>query len=92
MKLSDIRESDQQLDELLPAVGVAPTTVSPATTQPVSQNTQKPTSGLATGQMDPAQAAQAAKARMEQKKQLQDQIKQTEQTLNTLRKQLASLG
>lgn len=91
MKLSDIRESDQQLDELLPSAGLGQPGAMVATQQ-TGQPAQAPASGLATGQMDPAQAAQAAKARQEQKKQLQDQIKQTEQTLNTLRKQLASLG
>lgn len=58
--------------------------------QPAPQPTQKP--GLATGQMDPAQAAQAAKDRMEQKKQLQDQLKQLEQQLVDTRKRLAELG
>ena len=51
-----------------------------------------PQAGLATGQMNPAQAAQAAKDRMEQKKQIQDQIKQLEQQLTDARKRLAELG
>lgn len=91
MKLSDIKESDQQLDELLPSAGLGQTVSTASPTQQSSQPAPS-SAGLSTGQMDPAQAAQAAKARQEQKKQLQDQIKQTEQSLNALRKQLASLG
>jgi hypothetical protein len=104
MRLSDLKE-DSQLDELLPAggspMGAAPrATPSPATgMQPApkpgamaAQQAPGQQSGLAVGQMDPAQAAAAAKDRMEQKKQVQDQIKQTEQQLNDLRKQLAELG
>ncbi len=55
-------------------------------------NTQQPQAGLATGQMDPSQAAQAANDRQEEKTQVQDQIKATEQQLIDLRKRLAELG
>jgi hypothetical protein len=61
-----------------PVPGAAPTPGQPAAAKPA---------GLATGQMDPAQAAQAAKDRIEQKKQLQDQIKQLEQQIADARKQ-----
>jgi hypothetical protein len=121
MKLSDLKENDHQLDEVLPVVGalaggaarVAATGVGAAArgamavgrgvgsalgragtavakTAPVQAMGQ--VSGLAGGEMDPAQAAQAAKDRQEQKKQIQDQIKQTEQQLTDLRKQMAELG
>ncbi len=49
-------------------------------------------SGLAGGQMDPAQAAAAATDQHEQKKQIQDAIKQKQQELTDLQKQLADLG
>jgi hypothetical protein len=88
MKLTDLREFDSRLSELLPPVpGAAP---APTMGQQPAPHAQP--AGLAGGQMNPAQAAQAAKDRMDQKKQVQDQIKQTEQQLNDLRKQLAELG
>jgi hypothetical protein len=88
MKLTDLREFDSRLSELLPpAPGAAPAPTMGQQPAPQSQP-----AGLAGGQMNPAQAAQAAKDRMDQKKQVQDQIKQTEQQLNDLRKQLAELG
>ena len=93
MRLSDLRENDQQLDELLPTTGAVTggvgTTIAPA---PGTQPTAKPASGLAGGQMDPAQAAQAAKQRSDQKKQVQDAIKQKQKELQDLQKQLAQLG
>lgn len=94
MKLSDLKENDYQLDELLPTIGAVASGVSnvagtaPGTTQAPGQAA----SGLATGQMNPAQAAQAAKQRMDQKKQIQDAIKQKQQELSDLQKQLAQIG
>lgn len=98
--------SDHRLDELIPgamgaikamgqsfktASGTAPKpTAAPA---PANQQTQQqPTSGLAGGGMDPAQAAQAAQERAAEKKDVQDQIKAKEQELIDLRKRLAELG
>jgi hypothetical protein len=116
MKLSDLKENDKQLDEILPAIGAAvggiargAATVGSAAVKgaqavggAVAKGAQavgnaavkgaQAVSGLAGGNMDPAQAAAAAKERIDQKKQVQDQIKQTEQQLNDLRKQLAELG
>jgi hypothetical protein len=60
--------------------------------QSVNQQAGQPTSGLAGGGMNPAQAAQAAKQRQDQKKQIQDAIKQKQQELSDLQKQLAQLG
>ncbi len=74
---------------------LAPTMAAPAAPapgQPAPQQQAAPASGLAGGQMNPAQAAQAAKDRIEQKKQVQDQIKELEKQLADARKQLASLG
>lgn len=106
MKLSDLKENDQQLDELLPAIGQAVGGIArgaaavggkiaqgvKAVGSAVGQAAQGFQAGLAGGGMDPAQAAQAKKDRDEQKKQIQDQITQTEQQLSDLRKQLAQLG
>jgi cell shape-determining protein MreC len=105
MKLSELKENDSQLDEILPAVGAAVGGIARGAAaigstaakgvQTVGSAVAKgaqAVSGLAGGQMDPAQAATAAKERMDQKKQVQDQIKQTEQQLTALRKQLAELG
>ena len=90
MRLFDLKENDHQLDELLPTIGaVAPAAGQVA--QPAAVGTQ-PAAGLATGQMDPAQAAQAAKERNEQKKQIQDAIKMKQKELSDLQKQLAQLG
>lgn len=90
MRLFDLKENDHQLDELLPTMAaVAPAAGQVA--QPVALGTQ-PAAGLATGQMDPAQAAQAAKQRNEQKKQIQDAIKTKQKELSDLQKQLAQLG
>ena len=92
MKLSDLKENDRQLAELLPTTGAVAGTTSAGAVRPGVQSAPGATAGLASGQMDPAQAAQAAKDRQDQKRQLQDQIRQTEKQLNDLRKQLASLG
>jgi len=91
MRLHDLfRESD--VFEAIPtSVGMGSTSAPPATSAPPTQAAPQQ-SGLAGGQMDPAQAAQAAKDRMEQKKQLQDQLKQLEQQLVDTRKRLAELG
>lgn len=94
MRLESFAMGDRKLGELLPGttstVGTMPTTG--ANQQAGTQQAGQKPAGLATGQMDPTQAAQAAKDRMEQKKQVQDQIKATEQQLIDLRKQLAELG
>ena len=99
--------SDHRLDELIPAAvggaakamgqtfktaaGIAPKP--PASPTPTNQQTQQqPTSGLAGGGMDPAQAAQAAQQRAVEKKEVQDAIKSKEQELIDLRKRLAELG
>lgn len=88
MRFSDVASinDSERIRELAPMVtpGVAPA--------PAAPGAQAPQSGLAGGQMDPAQAAQAAKQRQEQKKQIQDQIKAAEQQLTDLRKRLAELG
>lgn len=83
MRLESFAGSDRKLGELIPGTAPAATTTTTAQQQPA---------GLATGQMDPAQAAQAAKNREEQKKQVRDQIKATEQQLVQLRRQLADIG
>ena len=95
MRLHDLfRESD--VFEAIPtSVGMSSTSAPPAPSSAspqTSPQTAPQQSGLAGGQMDPAQAAQAAKDRMEQKKQLQDQLKQLEQQLVDTRKRLAELG
>jgi hypothetical protein len=91
MKLSEVLV-ERQLDELMPSIGMS--TPPSGTTAPQQPSTQpnQPTSGLAGGQMDPAQAAQAAKDRQEQKKRVQDAIKQKQQELTDLQKELAKLG
>lgn len=81
MRLESFAGSDRKLGELIPGSAPAATTT-----------TQQQPAGLATGQMDPAQAAQTAKNREEQKKQVRDQIKATEQQLVQLRRQLADIG
>ena len=88
MRLESFAGRDRKLGELLP--GTAPT-VGTVPTMGTQQQQAQP-SGLATGQMDPAQAAQAAQGREEQKKQVRDQIKSAEQQLVALRRQLADLG
>lgn len=90
MKFQDIAyEGDfLKIRELAPTVAAPSAGASPG--QPAPQQAQP--SGLATGAMNPAQAAQAAKDRLEQKKQVQDQIKQLEKQLADARKQLATLG
>lgn len=89
MRFNDVMNVEDflRIKELAPptATGVQTPPAGPA-----AQTTNTP--GMASGQMDPVQAAQAAKERQEQKKQIQDQIKQTEQTLMDLRKKLAELG
>lgn len=87
MRLESFAFRDRKLGELVP--GATPTvgTMSAQGQQPAGQ-----TSGLATGQMNPAQAAQAAKQRQDEKKAVQDQIKATEKQLVDLRKRLAELG
>jgi hypothetical protein len=108
MRLTDLKENDKQLDEFLPAVGAAVGGIARGAAavgsaalkgaQAVGGGLAKgaqaagQASGLAGGQMDPAQAAQAAKDQQEQKKQIQDQIKQTQAQLTDLQKQLAELG
>jgi hypothetical protein len=94
MRLQDLTEHDQQLDELLPAVGAigGAQAVGSAVKTGVQAVGQAAQAGLAGGAMDPAQAAAAAKDRQDQKKQIQDQIKQTQAQLADLQKQLAGLG
>jgi hypothetical protein len=99
MRLQDLTEHDQQLDELLPAVGAiggalakGAQAVGSAVKTGVQAVGQAAQAGLAGGAMDPAQAAVAAKDRQDQKKQIQDQIKQTQAQLADLQKQLAGLG
>lgn len=89
MRLESFAGRDRKLGELLP--GTAPT-VGTVPTMGTQQQVQAQPAGLATGQMDPAQAAQAAQGRDEQKKQVRDQIKSAEQQLVDLRRQLADLG
>ena len=88
MKLESFAIRDRKLGELLP--GTSPT-IGTMPTQGQQQASGQ-AAGLATGQMDPAQAAQAAKQRQEEKKAVQDQIKVTEKQLIDLRKRLAELG
>jgi hypothetical protein len=90
MKLAEVL-IEKQLDEFLPSIGMSTPPTGTSTAQP-KPTSQQPASGLATGQMDPAQAAQAAKDRQEQKKRVQDAIKQKQQELTDLQKELASLG
>lgn len=93
MRLASFAGRDRRLGELVPgaapSIGTVPTM---ATAQPQSGQPSGQQSGLATGQMDPAQAAQAAQSQQEQKKQIQDQIRATEQQLVALRKQMAEIG
>lgn len=89
MRLESFAGRDRKLGELLP--GTTPT-VGTVPTMGTQQQAQAQPSGLATGQMNPAQAAQATKQRQEEKKQIQDQIRQTEQMLVDLRKRMAELG
>lgn len=98
MKLNELG-GDRHLDELLPAVGAALGGAAKAVggalatgTRVAGQAMAGTSSGLAGGQMNPAQAAAAAKERADQKKAIQDQIKATEQQLTDLRKRLAELG
>jgi hypothetical protein len=92
MKFSEV--NDDRIDELVPALGAVDGGISKGV-QAVG-SAMKPgvqaASGLAGGQMDPAQAAQAMKQRQEQKQQIQDQIKLAEKQLSDLRKKLAELG
>lgn len=88
MKLTDLKEYDSQLAELTPMQGPAGSAPQP---MPGSMIGQKP-SGLAGGQMDPAQAAMAVKQRQEQKKSIQDAIKQKQKELADLQKQLSQIG
>jgi len=81
-----------KIRELAPTVAAPIPGAAPGAAATPGQPSAAKPAGLATGQMDPAQAAQAAKDRIEQKKQLQDQIKQLEQQIADARKQLASLG
>lgn len=91
---------DTRLAELIPGTMGALKSMSQsfktaAGTAPAPTNQQaqqQPTSGLAGGGMNPAQAAQAAQERAAQKKEVQDQIKAKEQELIDLRKRLAELG
>ena len=102
MKLSDLKENDRQLDELLPALGAVGGAIGGAAkavggalskgASAVGTVAKNVASGLAGGQMDPAQAAMAAKERNDQKKQIQDAIKQKQQELADLQKQLTQLG
>lgn len=90
MRLESFADRDKKLKEL---VTTTPTSNTPGTitTGGNTQQSQGQQAGLATGQMDPVQAAQAARQRQEQKKQIQDQIRATEKQLIDLRKQLAGL-
>jgi hypothetical protein len=104
MKLSDLKENDQQLDELLPALGAVAggvargaaalggAALARGTTPAAGSAVNQAASGLAGGGMDPAQAAQAVKDRQEQKKVIQQQIQAKQKELDDLRKQLATLG
>lgn len=107
MKLSELKEDDTQLDELLPALaakavgslakGVTTGTgVGGALAKAGKAVGLTPSPGdlddLAAVQANPMAAVKMAKDRMDQKKQIQDQIKDTEKQLNDLRKQLADLG
>ena len=96
MKLSDLKENDRQIDELLPAlgaVGSAAAGAAKAVGSAIGGAAKTAATGLAAqGQMDPAQAAMAAKDRNEQKKQIQDAIKQKQQEIADLQKQLTQLG
>jgi len=113
MRLSDLKEHDEQLDEILPVIGAAVGGIARGAAavgsaalkggaalargvgSAVSQGAQavgNVASGLAGGQMDPAQAAQAKKDHDDQKKQVQDAIKQKQQELSDLQKQLAQIG
>jgi hypothetical protein len=91
MKLSEF-SFDTRLSELLPAAAAPAPGMQAAPGAAPKPGQPQQAAGLASGQMDPAQAAQAAKDKIEQKKQIQDQIKQTEAQLNDLRKRLAELG
>lgn len=93
MRLESFAGRDRKLGELLPNTSTAPGSPTPGVgTITTGNNTQQPQSGLATGQMNPAQAAQAAKQRQAEKKAVQDQIRATEKQLVDLRKRLAELG
>jgi hypothetical protein len=106
MKLSDLKEHDAQLDEILPALGAVGSAIGGVASRAagaiggavkgaagkVGQAMSGAMSGLAGGGMDPAQAAQASKDQQEQKKQIQDAIKQKQAELADLQKQLAQIG
>jgi len=102
MKLSDLRENDRQIAELLPALGAVGGAIGGAAkavggamakgASAVGSALKTTASGLAGGQMDPAQAAMAAKERQDQKKQIQDAIKNKQAELAELQKQLTQLG
>lgn len=96
MKLTDLKENDRQLDELLPALGAVGSAIggaAKAVGSAIGGAVKTAATGLAApGQMDPAQAAQAVKDRQEQKKQIQDAIKAKQQELADLQKQLTQLG
>jgi hypothetical protein len=102
MKLSDLKENDAQLDEILPALGAVGSAIGGAARGAASAiggavkgaagQVGQAMSGLAGGGMDPTQAAQASKDQQEQKKQIQDAIKQKQAELADLQKQLAQIG
>lgn len=104
MKLRDIKENDQQLDELLPglaakAVGslakgvVSGTGVGGALAKAGKAVGMVPSAtdldDLKSVAADPLAAVKAAKDAAEKKKQIQDAIKQKQQELQDLQKQLA---
>lgn len=96
MRLFELKDSDQQLSELAPALGAVPAAGSqPAAQtgiQPAAKVGSPPQSGQPPGGLNPAQAAMAAKQQQDRKKEIQDAIKQKQQELQDLQKQLAQLG
>lgn len=120
MKLSDLKENDRQLDEILPALAAAGGALARGAAAvggaalrggaalakgvgsavgkgigavgQVAQTAGQSVGGLASGGMDPMQAAMAKKERDDQKKEIQDQIKTKQAELQDLQKKLAQLG
>lgn len=90
MKLSDLKERDSQLDELLPSGNVGATapapTMSPAATQ-AAASTQVQNDPQAQAKM----MAQQALDRQNRKKEIQNQIRVKQAELQDLQKQLAQL-
>lgn len=106
MKLSEIRSSDSQLDEVLPALagaalgglGKLASGALGAVGGDLAAGAASAVGGaladkaMGAAGLGPDQAAAASLERNEKKKEIQDAIQQKTQEINDLRKQLAELG